>query len=298
MGVDGVIAVDTVLEQKLPVGADAVFLFAADHFHPVRAVLVEQVENAARICEIVLQGDRASIIIDEIEAAIFGELRHFFQVRAAIVVEVLGIAAGLHPGGEVAIIVEGPAMIKALEAKCIAPGFAFDHGAAMRAGVEEGVELALPVAIEDQLLAADIAGHEIVRPGQFRLMAEIEPAAIEYPVALLGEDLLIGEGPAVDPEQSLLPVIQDKSGCSCLLAAYLSDAHRGLLSVFSVLCPSREWAIFANIYWSYHLLFCASCQSELRSKVVHIDCIYWHFGRGGVSLIIGRTICFFRQPLC
>src|SRR5438093_1053661 len=62
----------------------------------------------------------------------------------------------------------------------------------MRTGVEKGARRALAVAHQDDRAPADIAGGEISRFGDLRLMAGIEPRAIEDLAPLVFEEFRIG----------------------------------------------------------------------------------------------------------
>src|SRR5579885_1450611 len=85
--------------------------------------------------------------------------------------------------------------------------FAAEHRAAMRAGIEEGVKLALPVAVEDERAAADAAREEAPGLRDFGDMPQIEPAAAEDAATLELEDLLVDEDAAVDAENAVPLVV-------------------------------------------------------------------------------------------
>src|SRR4029078_7695617 len=83
------------------------------------------------------------------------------------------------------------------------------HGAAMRAGIEESVNRAGAIAIEDQLAAADRTGDEVAIADNLGGMAEIEPATVEDGLALGLEHGLVGEGPPRDAEQVPAAILDD-----------------------------------------------------------------------------------------
>ena len=84
-------------------------------------------------------------------------------------------------------------MVEALQRFGIALAFATDHRAAMRAGVQQGIKLALGIARKDNLAARHPAGYEVALFRQFRLMAQIKPAPLEDFFLLGRQDFRIDE---------------------------------------------------------------------------------------------------------
>src|SRR5260370_35475859 len=95
-------------------------------------------------------------------------------VGPAAAIMLLAVVAFLEARGEAAVHVERPAMIEAAERQRVAFLLAHHHGAAMRAGVEEGVHGPAAIAVEDELAAAAGGGDEVAIVPALRAVAEIE----------------------------------------------------------------------------------------------------------------------------
>ena len=90
------------------------------------------------------------------------------------------------------------------------------HGAAMTAGIDEGVELAAAVARDKDRLAPHV-GREVVIPVRdLTFMREVDPVALEDVLHLEFEDLRIREDVASDPEDATCRVVFER-GVDCLL---------------------------------------------------------------------------------
>src|SRR5690606_16295708 len=107
--------------------------------------------------------------------------------------EAFGIYARRRASGELAVIVEGPAVVETLEAKRVAALFPLDLRPAMRAGVEECGEVSLAIPIEDQFPTCHVPGDEVIWVFQFRS----EAFGIYARRRASGELAVIVEGPAV-----------------------------------------------------------------------------------------------------
>src|SRR5262245_42430386 len=143
-------SVDAVLGQKLPVGVDDVLLARAHDLHAGLDMIGDQVDVLLGTSQVVVQRNRISVEIHEPEVTVTLEPRHLAQVGTARIV-LLAIVALAEARGESPGPVKGPAVIEAAKRARIALLLPHHHGAAMRTGVEEGMDDALVVAIEDQL---------------------------------------------------------------------------------------------------------------------------------------------------
>ena len=174
-----VIVVDGVLDHQLPVGRDVVFLHAGDDLHLAgRRLVDDEVDVVLGAGEIVVQRRRVGIEVHEPEAAIVLEARRAAQAELRLV-EVLRIGVVARHAVQRAVVAVGPAVIDALEAPRVALALGADERAAMAAGVEQAVDLALPVAAEDHRPAGDPAGTEVAGLLQLGGVADIDPAAAE-----------------------------------------------------------------------------------------------------------------------
>ena len=72
---------------------------------------------------------------------------------------------------------------------------ATDLRAAMRTGVEHGAQCSLGITREEDTAATDLTCDEVTGPGEFRVVAEIEPALVEDARAFGFENVGIDEGP-------------------------------------------------------------------------------------------------------
>jgi hypothetical protein len=70
---------------------------------------------------------------------------------------------------------------------------AAEHGAAVAARVDKGVQLAIAVTRDKYRLAAHISREVIVLVGDLALVREIDPVALEDVLHLEFEDLRVGE---------------------------------------------------------------------------------------------------------
>ena len=87
-----------------------------------------------------------------------------------------------------------------------------DHCAAVRARVDETVQLAVTVAGDDHRLAAYIGGEVVAGVRQLALVGEVDPIALEDVLHLQLEDVFVGEDAAVGAIHARLGVIDDGVG--------------------------------------------------------------------------------------
>jgi hypothetical protein len=81
----------------------------------------------------------------------------------------------------------------------------------VRTGVIKDIDLpSFPAAHEKDGATGNIPAHEVARIGDFRLMAQIEPARLENPLLLECEDLRRRHRRAMVRKEFLLGFIDDK----------------------------------------------------------------------------------------
>ena len=208
--------VHAVLVPELPVGIDLEILAARHDRHGDFGLVDDVVDVFLGASQIVRQRHRVGVEADEPEAAILLEARHVHEA-AAVVLVAFRIGALLRDHAQAAVRAEHPAVIEALEHARLAGLLPADAAAAMRAEIVEDVDLAARVAIENEVATGDRAGEKRSRLGQFAVMAEIEPAALEYLLVLEIEDVLIGEDAARNLKGSCVLVGPHLKRCSDIL---------------------------------------------------------------------------------
>jgi hypothetical protein len=82
----------------------------------------------------------------------------------------------------------------------------------MPAGIEERVDLAIDVAIEDQFPVHHLADHEVAFVRHLGLMGENDPRPVQDPATLLFEDLWARVGGAVHKKSAALSVDPQVAG--------------------------------------------------------------------------------------
>ena len=162
-----------------------------------------------RLAEVVRQRRHVGVEAAEQEAAVVLEPRDLRQVMRAVAVEGLRVAGGLgvlHLQ-QLAGVVEGPAVERTGVGRLVAALEAAEHRAAVRTGVDEGVEFALAIPGDDDRLAADVRREEVVVVRHLALVGEIDPVALEDRLHLQLEQLGVGEDVAGHAEDAALGVV-------------------------------------------------------------------------------------------
>jgi AcrR family transcriptional regulator len=158
-----------------------------------------------------LERHHIGIETSEQEPTIVLETRNLRQVMRAVLVEVLRISRALWilRLEQLAGVVEGPAVERTGIARLVAALVAANHGAAVRACVEESVELAFAIPRDDDRLAADVAGDVVVVVGDLTLVSKIDPVPLPDVLHLQLEQLEVREDAATAAEDASLGVILD-----------------------------------------------------------------------------------------
>src|SRR5687767_15876047 len=152
----GVIAVDAVLGEELPVRAARVALRAADDTHLALERLVgDEVEVLLRAREVRLEIGRALVEAHEMEIAVALVPRDGLQPELRLDEPLRRVAIGLRNADEVAAGVDRPRVVEALERLRVALVAPADDRATMGAGVVEHADVLLPVTPEHQRASAD-----------------------------------------------------------------------------------------------------------------------------------------------
>src|SRR5258708_12790257 len=156
-----VIAVVAVLADELVVRLDLVLVAAASGLHTDTRLIRDCIEHRTGVLKIIIGRDRIWVEIDEITARTFVESRHARQIVETALVEPLSIAKSRVLVEQLAGTLVGPAVIGADEARAVAARLAAYRRSPVPAGIEERVDLAVDVAIEDQFPVHHLAAHEV-----------------------------------------------------------------------------------------------------------------------------------------
>ena len=194
------IHVDDVLDLELPVAAEHVFVDAAAQIDRARGRAIHDLVDAVPgRPEMGFEIGHVRAKAREHEAAIKADSRHASHAERGIAeVEVFAVAARHGNRVEIAIGLEGPAVIGAAEQLRIALRLGADDGAAMTAAVVDHSDLAFVVAHEDDGHQPDARRDEIAGLGHQAVMPDIDPAAVEDPLHLEREDVRIAIERAVN----------------------------------------------------------------------------------------------------
>ena len=199
-----VVAVDAVLGQQLPVGADRVFLAAADDRHAGVGLVADHVEIFLGVAEVIRQRNDVRIEGDEIEVAVAFIARHGLHVRGIAALEVLGDRTLRRAGCAACRPRRIPSRDRSTgtiwRCPCVSR-----QTCAPRCGqvFSSASKLPLGVARKENASAADRAGDEIARLRQFRGVSEIQPGPVEDLFLLRLVDFMIDKVAARDLEYPL-----------------------------------------------------------------------------------------------
>ncbi len=204
-----VVSVHRVFDGEFPVAPHAVLLGAGQGGHAADVLLFDHRHVVGGIAEVFEQRRNVRVEGDEDESLVDLQARYATQPHGRL--ELVGrlVGVGVRDRGEVTVVAECPGVVEALEEPGRALALTAQHGAAVRAGVQEGVHLAGGVPAEDERPAPEGADLEVVGVGDLGLVAEVEPGVCPHPAAFPGEDLRAAVGLAVDPESEQVPVLDD-----------------------------------------------------------------------------------------
>src|SRR5262249_24566752 len=146
---------------------------------------------------------------DEAEARVVAEARHRREVADAGLAMPGGIALLAGLALQPAVAAAHPAVVEALEHPGVAALLAAHGRAAVRPGVEERVQLALPGGCEQDVAPRDRPGDEVARLRELGLVAQVEPAAVEELLVFALHHAAVDEGVARNLEDPALGVGAD-----------------------------------------------------------------------------------------
>ena len=202
---------DEVLGGELPVAGDDPLVDATEDFGPALAPVEERVEVPGHGPEVFQQRRSVRIEGGEYQSLVRVKLGHWYQAPLRLVeLVVVGVLEVGH-GRQLAVSTKGPAVVGADECPGVAVVGSAEAIATVAADVEESVDLALPVAGDEDGIFAHVGGEEIARVGDLGLVAEEEPATRKDLLQFLLVDGFLAEDAGAD--QSLVKVDQRVDVC-------------------------------------------------------------------------------------
>ena len=201
-----VVAVGAVFGLQLPVAVEGICRSTAQHLEPVGRLVDDHVDDLGGFPQVLGQRHHVGVDAAEQEAAVVLEGAQLLHVVAAFAVEarrIAGVGGVVLDLQQLAAVVEGPAVEGAGEVGAVALLVPAQDRAAVRAGVGQRVELALLVARDHHRLAPDVDAQVVVDVGDLALVGQVDPVALEDVLHLEIEQLLVGEGGAIQPIEML-----------------------------------------------------------------------------------------------
>ncbi len=207
MGGDGVVAIDAVLGEQLPVRLDAVLVGPLDDLHlPVGGVdhQVQVLDRAGEVADQILD---SRVEAGEHESPVTVHPGHRLQGQGREV-ELFAVRLPVGDPHQASLGVEGPGVVEARERLGVAGLLPADHRTPMGAGVVEDVYPAGPGPPDhEHRPAADRPAYVVARVGHLRLVTDVEPRMAEHPLQLRTEHLRRGHRRAVDAEPVVFGVL-------------------------------------------------------------------------------------------
>lgn len=189
------VAVGAVLGGEFPVALVDVRAGTAQYLQAFWGLVDDHVDDLRRLAEVLDQRLDVGIQAAEQEATVRLETGDLGQVVGAVAVEAVGVAgiARVFDLEQLATVVESPAVERAGVAGTVAALVPAEHGAAVAAGIEEGIELPVLVARDEDRLAPHGQGEEVVLFGDLAFMGQVDPVALEDVLHLQVEQARVGE---------------------------------------------------------------------------------------------------------
>ena len=174
----GVIAVINVLGLELPVAFVAVFVRSGDAVIAARSAFEPQINVLPSAAEKFFQLLHLGVERAKDQPAVAGYAGQRFEVLVSLV-KARGIARFIGDADQLTAGAKRPAVVRADKGAGVAGFFAANGGAAVGAGVEHGVHLAITPARDDDRARANLGRLEVTRVGDFAFIGQINPGAVE-----------------------------------------------------------------------------------------------------------------------
>ena len=205
----GVVGVDAVLGQQLPVGLDAVAVRAGDDPHAAGVLVGDEVDVLGGPGQVLAQRFGAAVEADEDEAPEAVEARRAEPHGGPVEIGAVPVSVG--HADERPRRVEGPGVVEAPERLGVAPVGAADEGAPVGARVVEHRQLAVPGAGEEQRALGHHAPGVVAGVRHLRLVSQVEPAAVEDALPLQLVDGRRHHGGTMHPEPAQVGAVADQT---------------------------------------------------------------------------------------
>ncbi|MNE42321.1 hypothetical protein D3C80_1364410 [compost metagenome] len=189
------VAVGAVLGGQLPVALIDVAGGTSQHFQAIGGLVDDHVDDLGRLAQVLDERHHIGLEAAEQEATVGFEAGDPGQVVGAFAIETRRITCRRRVLDleQLAGVVERPAMERAGIGRLVAGLVAAQHGAAMAAGVEEGIEYTVLVPRNENRLPAHGGGQEVVLVGDLALVGEVQPVTLEDMLHFEVEQTWIGE---------------------------------------------------------------------------------------------------------
>ena len=209
MGRDQVIAIQAVFGQELPVGLYRVHIGTGNYLHPCLGLIHDQVKVVSGSCQVGEQVFDSGVETHEVKTPVAVDPRWFLQAQLA---PVEGRAVGVFPGeaDQLPGGVERPGVIEASQDFGVPLVAAAEQRTPVGAGIEEYPDLTVFPTDKEKRAARYRAAPVVSGVFHFRLVSQIDPAAVEDACLFPPEQIHGGHGRPVDPENSSLTVIDNQ----------------------------------------------------------------------------------------
>src|SRR5579875_1900051 len=189
---------------------------AADDLHPGLRLVHDEVELLLRAGNVRDEIHDIRIEAQENEPAVIRDARRRLEPQL-LFLECRSVSARIENADQIAVIVECPGMIEALEGFRVAFGLAADLRAPMRAAIDQHAHLAVAVANQDDRASAHVAALKIAGIADLGLVADIDPGTIEDAFAFEFENFWRGVGRAMNLEETALGIIDHQVADTAVL---------------------------------------------------------------------------------
>ena len=172
------VIVQAVERKHFPVGPHAVFLHAGNHAPALLRLIENKIDIILRIAQIRDEIFDIRIETHEIKPAIVVDPRRRNQSHG-LFAKTRAVTRLIRHADEIALIVESPSVIEALEEFRIAFVKPTDVGAPVGAAIVKYAHFSVAAAHPKERLPGHRPAAEVPGVGNFRIVAEIKPAALE-----------------------------------------------------------------------------------------------------------------------
>jgi len=204
-----VVSIQTILDQEFPVGLDRVSIGTPDDPHAFFGLVDDEVQIFASARQIGRQFLDIGIEAHKNKPAIIVYPRRRLEAHLRSV-EMVAVSRLIRHAYEIAMIIEGPGVVEALQNVSLSLIVPADERASVRACVQENPELAVIAAHEEKRSPRDISAPVFAGVFCFGFVTQIQPAFVEDPFLLPLKNLDGRHGGSMDPEDALFWVVYNQ----------------------------------------------------------------------------------------